>query len=139
MSKVLLSLLVLTSVTVSRSVAGQDLSYTFTELRAPFPDVDQTSAGSLNERGSVVGSYHDSQGEHAYLLQRGEFVPLELPFEDARDSRAIGINSRGDIVGSYDAGGTQRGFLLSGGSYTVLEASSLGAISTQPRSINARG
>jgi hypothetical protein len=124
----------------------RNTSYTFTQLNAPFPGVDQTLGSGINDFGWVVGNYHDSTGDHGFVLNRGVYTSIDVPFSGASDTiafginlrGAFGINLRGEIVGRYDetSGGTVTGFVLKQGRFTPLVVPFPSVNTTIPRGIN---
>ena len=108
------------------------------------PDaVGETAAGSVNNRGQVVGRYTDtpsvqdpSATNRGYLLDRGRLTRLDPP--GAVSSQAVGINNRGQVVGEYrDAAGAYHGYLWQRGRFTTIDLP--GAAASSLRAINDRG
>src|SRR5207302_440744 len=85
----------------------------YTTLDVPVPGASQTTAGGINPRGDIVGTYVDSSGHsHGFLLSGGSYTTLDVP--GATFTVAVGVNPRGDIVGFYyDSHFQQHGFLRS--------------------------
>ena len=104
------------------------------------PDGSYTSAGGLNTRGQVVGTYLDSfDSEQGFLLSGGKYVSLFGP-GDSFLAYANGINEAGQVVGYSESGPpyTYHGFLLSHGAYTAIAYPGAGAY-TLPNGINSSG
>ena len=107
-------------------------AFTFTTIDVP--GATFTGAGTINNRGQIVGTYFS--GPHGFLLDKGTFTTIDVP--GATFTEAEGINNRGQIVGTYtDAGGTEHGFLLDKGTFTTIDVP--GATLTEANGINARG
>jgi probable HAF family extracellular repeat protein len=69
-----------------------------------------TAADSINERGQIVGSYIDLDGNsHGFLVEGSTFTTLDCP--GANNTAAWGIDSAGQIAGTCDAAGQRLGFL----------------------------
>ena len=68
-----------------------------------------TNAWGINDRGEIVGGYHDSNGKsHVYLRRHNQFTTIDFPTTvdpNAVDTAPLGskggINSGGDIVSYY--------------------------------------
>lgn len=93
----------------------------FITIEAPVPNVDQTQALSINEKGQVVGHYIDAVGFHGFLYEHGVASTLDVPFAGATDTVATGINNQGDIVGSYSEGDISRSFLYTHGKFLRID------------------
>jgi probable HAF family extracellular repeat protein len=113
-------------------------------LKFDHPDaVGETAAGSVNDRGQIVGRYTNTPSvqdptatNRGYLLDRGRLTRLDPP--GAVSSQAVGINNRGQVVGEYrDAAGTYHGYLWERGRFTTIDRP--GAAATSLRAINDRG
>ena len=115
-----------------------------------FPGASQTSAGGINARGDIVGSYRrcplpsppgcaePDRQSHGFLLRGGTFTSIDVP--GAMSTQAHGISPGGDIVGNYDppccpAG--RLGFVLRGGTFTLIHFP--GSIFTDAFGINPHG
>src|ERR1700686_3881466 len=85
----------------------------FTTIDVPVPGAIATAVNAINQRGDMVGSYRDSNGNfHGFLLSHRTFTAIDGP--GANFTEALGINPRGDIVGDYSDGPFLRhGFVLS--------------------------
>ena len=71
---------------------------------------DGTAADGINERGQIVGSYIDLDGNsHGFLIEGSTFTTLDCP--GAGNTAAWGIDSAGQIAGTCDAAGQRLGFL----------------------------
>ncbi len=79
-----------------------------------YPGADWTTPRAINERGQIVGAFHDANGtsnEGCFRLDaNGKLFELVIP--EARSCDAIGINNDGTIVGTFFAKDTGfHGFL----------------------------
>lgn len=64
------------------------------------PDALSTSAGGINARGDIVGSYVDAtQHSHGYLLRDGQFTTIDFP--GSAFTEAWGVGPEGEVVGDY--------------------------------------
>ncbi|MGH8865494.1 MAG: hypothetical protein ACREVZ_12735, partial [Burkholderiales bacterium] len=82
------------------------------------PEADSTDAHAINDRGDIVGSCADANGDHGYLLRHGEFTMINYP--GGVNTAAFGVNNRGDVVGRYGVDGVPHGFLLRNGRFTTI-------------------
>ena len=112
-------------------------SYTFTTLTATFPGTDQTIANGINDRGWIAGDYHNSLGQHGFLLKNGVYRSFDVPFSGAKDTAIFGINLRGQMVGNYTVGSANHGFLLSRGKFKTIDVDFPGATGTFAQGINS--
>src|SRR6266480_4314731 len=71
-------------------------AFTFTTIDVP--GAAFTGAGTINNRGQIVGTYFS--GPHGFLLDKGTFTTIDVP--GAASTFAAGINDRGQIVGAYE-------------------------------------
>jgi hypothetical protein len=95
-----------------------------------------TYVSSVNNAGTISGSYRDSAGNyHGYLRDaRGKFTLFDVP--GATSTVAGAINDLGEVIGSYAP--QNRGFLRhADGIFTVFEIP--GYSSVGPSSINDKG
>jgi uncharacterized membrane protein len=90
-------------------------------IMAPFPGAFLTEIRAINNRGQMVGDYHDATGSHGFLLDGGVFTPIDVKLTGASDTSAAGINDRGDIAGDFVLNGNTAGFEFSDGRYTVFD------------------
>jgi len=89
-----------------------------------YPGASSTEANAVNRTSSivrpveVVGTYHDIQGAHGFLLSGGQYTRLDVP--GGTSTRALGINAHHEIVGTYRDNLTARtcNFKYSQGTYT---------------------
>ena len=98
----------------------------------------ETAAGSINNRGQIVGAYVDAGiGYHGLVRnEAGKFTSLNIP--GAKGTGPYRINDRGQILGAYaDNDGTLHNFLLDLGSFTSFDAP--GGVVTWARDLNNRG
>jgi probable HAF family extracellular repeat protein len=99
-----------------------------------------TGAGSINNRGVIVGLFRDAAGvDHGFRREpSGRFTTFDLP--GATQTKPVRINDRGQITGAYiDAAGKRRGFLLDGDLNRLVRIDVPGAVSTQALGVNNRG
>jgi uncharacterized membrane protein len=117
-----------------------DGEYTTIDVRG----AAQTFVTGINNRGEMVGSYVDADGDfHGFRRdKRGAVTTLpEAPGADPTmgGTQPLGINDHGQIVGlAYDARGGSRGFLLERGVLTMFDGTPE-AVFTRPFEINNRG
>jgi probable HAF family extracellular repeat protein len=79
-------------------------------LDVPDAVPDGTAADGINERGQVVGSYIDLDGNsHGFLVEGSSFTTLDCP--GAANTAAWGIDSAGQIAGTCDVAGQRLGFV----------------------------
>ncbi|HUB51097.1 MAG TPA: hypothetical protein VL986_02940 [Terracidiphilus sp.] len=100
-----------------------------------------TYARGINNRGQIIGSYNDQNGNlHALLIQGDTFIPLApTSILGTQYSDAYKINDLGDVVGvTYDSNGGH-GFLYTSrnGKVTLLDYP--GAVDTYAWGINDFG
>jgi probable HAF family extracellular repeat protein len=109
----------LLTVLLAATAGSAFAQFTFTSL--DFPRGTKTTARSINNRGTIVGSYRIDPPRHALVIKHGHYVPLAPSgLLGANFSEAFKINDHGDVVGDYDDGVTH-GFLLSKGVLTTLD------------------
>jgi probable HAF family extracellular repeat protein len=108
------------------------------------PGATATFVLGINNRGQMVGSYIDADGNYHGFLRDPNGAVTTLPDAPVADPTAGGtqpasINDRGQIVGlAYDAQGGSRGFLYENGVVTLIDATP-NAVFTRPLDINNRG
>jgi probable HAF family extracellular repeat protein len=93
------------------------------------PGASITGANAINNRGAVVGTFVDADGDsHGFLLNRGTLTPIDPPgaaadaYPGTAQVQATDINDLGQIVGVYpDAKGTFHGFAYANGQFTQLD------------------
>jgi probable HAF family extracellular repeat protein len=110
------------------------------------PRAQATLASGIDDRGTVVGTYADADGErHGFMRDARRRVTTIDPPGPAANGWAFDINDLGRIVGFYtDANGTYHGYLYHGGQFTQLDppqaAGNRGGFgATAPLGINNRG
>jgi probable HAF family extracellular repeat protein len=119
-----------------------------------------TSANGINNRGQIVGTFHDASGEHGFLDTGGSFTTIDVPgalfpgtlargindngqivgyftVPGAFFTEAFGINDSGKIVGLESDGSRFHGFLDTGASFTIIDVP--GAIDTFAYGVNNSG
>jgi len=98
-----------------------------------------SQARNINDRGDVVGTYIDGQGNlHMFLLSQDVLTNIDFPGGTGTFQLSGGINDSGTIVGDFfDSAGALHGFVLRAGVFTQIDVP--GAVDTQPLGINARG
>lgn len=96
-----------------------------------------SEALDINERGDIVGTYLDDQGnQHGFLLSGTVLTTIDFPGGAA--SMALSINDSGVIVGDFtDAAGALHGFALRDGAFTQIDVP--GAAATEADKINNAG
>jgi uncharacterized membrane protein len=112
-----------------------------------YPGASQTWANAVNRTSStfgflveVVGTYVDIQGEHGFLLSRGQYTTLDVP--GGTSTTALGINDRHEIVGTYRDrnNGLTCNYKYSQGTYThILDSCDIGHNHDSVRGINNAG
>jgi probable HAF family extracellular repeat protein len=107
----------------------------FTTFTAP--GATDTIGHTINNRGQIVGDYHDAAGvRHGFLLQNGQYTTIDPP--NSVFTFAEGINDAGVIVGLYyTPDGPEHGFVYKGGHYSAIDFP--GSLFTQAGGINSAG
>lgn len=113
-------------------VAG---NFRFTNI--DFPGATSTQASGINNRGQIVGFFHDAAGvAHGYLQDGDNLTSVEIP--NTRRTFPSAISNSGAIVGGYsDLNRVIHGFILDHGTVTTVDFP--GAILTTIIDINDRG
>src|SRR5439155_3709440 len=83
------------------------------------PAASVTSPTGINNRGTVVGLFTDSEGTHGFIRIKRQFKNLDVPGTDSTE--AEGINNRGQIVGQFNDASGQHGFLFSKEEFTIID------------------
>src|SRR5450755_3786026 len=126
---VTLLILVATAIPAGAAVPGPTVPLAnATYAPIDFPGADWTHATALNRSGpllrsvEIVGTYHDIQGTHGFLLSGGHYTRLDVPLPGASLTTPRGINGHHQIVGTYYEGvsGATCDFLYFAGTYTSL-------------------
>jgi hypothetical protein len=101
------------------------------------PGATDTVGHSINNRGYIVGDYHDTNGvRHGFLLRNGQYTTIDPP--NAIFTFAMGINDSGVIVGLYFTPDFfEHGFSYKNGQFTELDFP--GSSFTEANGINSRG
>ena len=101
------------------------------------PGATLTEGRGINNRGTIVGIYHDAMnGRHGFILNDGVYTRFDYP--GAFRTLLTGINNRGQIVGVWvETNRKRHGFLLRDGVSIAIAVP--GAITTTPVGINDRG
>lgn len=96
-----------------------------------------TEGRSINNRGTIVGIYHDADNNrHGFILRGGIYKTYDYP--GAFRTLLTGINDRGQIIGFWaDTDRHRHGFLLRDGVTTAIAVP--GAVQTTPAGINNLG
>jgi hypothetical protein len=103
---------------------------TFHQLR--IAGATDVSPKAINDRGDIVGSYTDAQGNvNGFLLRHGTVTTIHVP--NSSTTLAADINNSGAIAGGFDG----HGFLLRDGQFTMIDAP--GAFESQATALNDRG
>ncbi len=104
-----------------------------------YPSAAATVASGINDSGTIVGNYYDSNGsEHSFLYDGATFTTIDYPQADWTE--ASGINQAGDVVGYYGFVGDKlmHGFLRTAdGKFSSLDRP--GRFNTMPLGINSSG
>jgi uncharacterized membrane protein len=110
---------------------------TITVLPLREPDALTTEGYGINNRGTIVGNFFDSDGvRHGFIWRMGAFTTFDPP--GSISTRLNGVNNLDEVAGQYlDASRLVHGFILRGGE--VEEVAYPGAVSTRASSINDRG
>jgi len=136
--------LVLGALTLSVATSTVSTSEVATFTTIDVPGAADTRPSGINDRGDIVGTYTDTEGNnHGFLLtSKHGLTPIDV--SGATETWLFGINDRGDIVGHYrragpptGGGAVTHGFLLSGGTLIIIDVSP--DIYTAPAAVNARG
>jgi len=88
-----------------------------------YPGATATYAYGINNKGQVVGSYHNPTDDldHGFLYEAGIYTTIDPPNSDA--TYAYSINSLGQIAGTYDdtSTGYTKGFVYDGTSFSSYQ------------------
>src|SRR5262245_41935316 len=97
------------------ALAQSSGTFTYTGFDVPLPNVSDTRPTDLNNKGDVVGRYHDSAGTpHGFLRSANGTFTAPINFPGATDGTAVrGNNSNGDLVGKFFDNTGQHAFLMS--------------------------
>jgi uncharacterized membrane protein len=88
----------LAAASLERGESNSKREFQFTTIDVP--GALSTSAGGINARGEIVGSYVDGNGRsHGYLLRDGQFTTIDFP--GSAFTEAGGVGPEGDVVGDY--------------------------------------
>jgi uncharacterized membrane protein len=132
------------------SVSAAASNFDVTKFDVPFPGTDQSFPLGINDRGQIVGSYHNIQSSwHGFIYDRGQFSSFDFPvrntdFTDA-ETHFTGINNSGQIVGYIDAFlpphncCEQHGFVFERGVFTQIDVPFPGVLGTLATGINDQG
>jgi uncharacterized membrane protein len=81
-----------------RGESQSEKTFDFTTIDVP--GALSTSAGGINARGEIVGSYVDANHHsHGYVLRDGQFTTIDFP--GSAFTEAWGIGPEGEVVGDY--------------------------------------
>lgn len=87
-----------------------------------FPGAQQTTATSINNEGTIVGSYVNNDFSiHGFILKDNQFQSVDFP--SGVGTSLVSINNRGQILGSVQgtsANQNPQSFILENGTFTVL-------------------
>jgi hypothetical protein len=87
---------------LERGGSRSERAFDFTTIDVP--GALSTSAGGINARGDIVGSYVDANHHsHGYLLRDGQFTTIDFP--GSAFTEAWGIGPEGEVVGEYSFAG----------------------------------
>ncbi len=127
---IMLPLLTLASFAPLSAAAQKTLDY---------PGAAATVASGINDSGTIVGNYYNSDGsEHSFLYDGTTFTTIDYPQADWTE--AAGINQAGDVVGYYGyiADKLMHGFLRTAdGKFSTIDRQ--GRFNTMPIGINSSG
>jgi uncharacterized membrane protein len=132
------------------SVSAAELNFDVTKFDVPFPGTDQSFPLGINDRGQIVGSYHNIQSSwHGFIYDRGQFSSFDFPVQDTdftdAETHFSGINNSGQIVGYIDAFlpphncCEQHGFVFERGVFTQIDVPFPGVLGTLATGINDQG
>jgi hypothetical protein len=109
----------------------------YTIIQDPVAAPQHTQVDDVNDKGQIVGTYEDSDGNlHGLLLENGKFTTSDFP--DADSTVAWGVNSQGQVVGRYLRGpGGNQSYVLFKGSFEPVVFP--GAVATAAHGINEAG
>ena len=105
----------------------------FTTIDPPQSSFPHTHLSAINNLGQILGTFTDTNGHHAFLLDGGSFRLLDGASDDPFSP--LGINDTGGIVGNFLQ--ERRGFLMDGTAFTTIDVS--GALETGAFGINNAG
>ncbi len=104
-----------------------------------YPGAAATLADGINDSGTIVGNYYNSDGsEHSFTYDGTTFTNIDYPNADWTE--AAGINQAGDVVGYYGyvADKLMHGFLRTAdGKFSTIDRQ--GRYNTMPFGINSSG
>ncbi len=102
-----------------------------------YPGAMATVASGINDSGTIVGNYYDSNGaEHSFVYDGAAFTTIDYPQADWTE--ASGINQAGDVVGYFGYVGDKlmHGFLRTAdGKFSTIDQA--GRFNTMPEGINS--
>ncbi|PYX05112.1 MAG: hypothetical protein DMG88_22555 [Acidobacteria bacterium] len=97
--------------------------WTFAQPTAEFidyPNAQGTEALGINDQGTIVGTFTDSDTAHGFVLRKGKFKAIDPPGSMFTFARSI--NARGEIVGFYfDANFNLHGFYSYKGQFATID------------------
>jgi probable HAF family extracellular repeat protein len=107
----------------------------YTEIQVP--GAVTTLVSSMNDEGSIVGSFIDADGaSHGFLQDNNGIHEIAVPY--GTNTQPEAINNHGDIAGSFEYPvGSPHGFILRNGSFTIIDFP--GAVATFIFDINDHG
>jgi hypothetical protein len=127
-SAALILLLFVSLASVAPAAAQKTLDY---------PNAAATIASGINDSGTIVGNYYNSDGsEHSFVSDGQSFTNIDVP--KAVWTEAAGINQGGDVVGYYGNVGDSlmHGFLRTvDGKFSTIDR--VGRFNTMPLGINS--
>jgi serralysin len=98
------------------------------------PSSTASTAGDINDKGVIVGSY--SPGVHGYILNNGVITTVDYP--GGRNTNLNGINNHDVVAGTYvDSDHKRRGFIFNGADF--ISVNYPGAIETFVEGISDSG
>ena len=88
----------------------------FTTIDVPFAGATSTQANDISAKGSIVGTWIDSDGvtPHGFLAEGAKFTSIDYP--GSVGTTAWGVNSAGQMVGNwFDSDGNTHGWVATPG------------------------
>jgi probable HAF family extracellular repeat protein len=129
------SVLCLTLVIVSASLATALRAYTYSEIKVP--GASSTSAIEIDNKGDIAGSYLDPSAHvHGFLLSGGKYTTIDYPGAIG-GTEAFGVNDLKVVVGTRDNGKNVKGFRYAKGHFVTFGYPN--SAETTPTSINDNG
>jgi probable HAF family extracellular repeat protein len=117
-----------------QSASKSDSEFHFATLDVP--GAQASRAMGINAQGTIVGSFDDDNGTHAFVFDGRTFTTIDVPGSPFTQAKCI--NSRGEIVGYYsDSDGNLHGFGWFRGKFRFIDVSN--SIETRSEGITDAG